>query len=43
LLFGALVIWRQRRMTAATPVAEAETSLSADERKKLDAILKDAS
>ena len=42
LLFGALVIWRQRRMTAATPVAEAETSLSADERKKLDAILKDA-
>ncbi len=43
LLFGALVIWRQRRMTASTPVAEAETSLSADERKKLDAILKDAS
>ncbi len=43
LLFGALVIWRQRRMTAATPVAEAETSLAADERKKLDAILKDAS
>ena len=42
LLFGALVIWRQRRMTAATPVAEAETSLSDDERKKLDAILKDA-
>ena len=42
LLLGALVIWRQRRMTAATPVAEAETGLSADERKKLDAILKDA-
>jgi cytochrome c-type biogenesis protein CcmH len=42
LLFGALVIWRQRRITAASPVAEAETSLSADERKKLDAILKDA-
>ena len=42
LLFGALLIWRQRRMSASTPVAEAETNLSADERKKLDAILKDA-
>lgn len=43
LLFGAFILWRKRRTVSGVPVAEAETGLSPEERKKLDAILKDAS
>jgi cytochrome c-type biogenesis protein CcmH len=40
-MLGAFILWRKRRSVAGITVAEAETGLSPEERKKLDSILKD--
>lgn len=43
LLLGAFIVWRQRRNMGASPIAEVETGLSPEERRKLESILKDNS